>query len=176
MEYDEENQTDEHGEGGARQPQRVQNPLLPSQAERDQHDLTHLPFRSWCAHCVRGCGQTHPHHRVVRDVDAVPEIHVDYCFMGKKQEKAQPILVVRDRDTKMTLSFLVREKGAVDMHVVKRILAFLKELGYDGVKIIVKSDQESPIKAVIDKVMQLREGATVPEHSPVRSSGSSGVI
>ena len=176
MEYDEDNQMGEHEEGGTRQPQRVQNPLLPSQADRDEHELTHLPFRSWCAHCVRGCGQTHPHHRVARDLDAVPELHVDYCFMGKKEEKAQPILVARDRDTKMTLSFLVKEKGAVDMYVVKRIMAFLKELGYEGIKIIIKSDQESPIKAVIDKVMQLREGATVPEHSPVRSSGSNGII
>ena len=176
MEYDEENPVEEQEEGGARQPQRVQNPLLPSQEDRDHHALTHLPFRSWCAHCVRGCGQTHPHHRVVRDSDAVPELHIDYCFMGKKDEKAQPILVARDRDTKMTLSFLVKEKGAMDMYVVKRILAFIKELGHEGSKIIVKSDQESPIKAVIDKVMQLREGATVPEHSPVRSSGSNGII
>ena len=56
------------------------------------------------------------------------------------------------------------------MYVVKRILASIKELGHEGSKIILKSDQESPIKAVIDRVM------TVPEHSPVRSSGSNGII
>ena len=44
----------------------------------------------------------------------------------------------------------------MDMYVVKRILAFVKELGHAGSKIIVKSDQESAIKAVIDKVMRQR--------------------
>ena len=28
-------------------------PIKPSQREIDEHELTHLPFRSWCAHCVR---------------------------------------------------------------------------------------------------------------------------
>ena len=28
-------------------------PVLPSEAEVEQHELTHLPFRSWCRHCVR---------------------------------------------------------------------------------------------------------------------------
>ena len=27
-------------------------PVCPSQVERDLHELTHLPFRSWCTHCV----------------------------------------------------------------------------------------------------------------------------
>ena len=29
-------------------------PKKPSQAEVDTHMTTHLPFRSWCPHCVRG--------------------------------------------------------------------------------------------------------------------------
>ena len=28
-------------------------PVLPCEAEVDQHELTHLPFRNWCRHCVR---------------------------------------------------------------------------------------------------------------------------
>ena len=31
--------------------------VLPSEAEVEQHELTHLPFRSWCRHCVRCQGQ-----------------------------------------------------------------------------------------------------------------------
>ncbi len=26
----------------------------PSQAERDAHEANHLPYRSWCRHCMRG--------------------------------------------------------------------------------------------------------------------------
>ena len=36
-------------------------PVLPSEAEVEQHELTHLPFRSWCRHCVRAKGKESPH-------------------------------------------------------------------------------------------------------------------
>ena len=164
-------------EPGSRVPRKVQDPMPPSQEERKLHELTHLPFRSWCRHCVRGCGQAEPHRRTARDSEAVPEIHMDYCFMGTTRDEAQPILVVRERDTRLTLSFLVREKGASDPYVVRRILAFIKEVGLEAHRIIIKSGQESPIRAVVDKLILAREqGATLPEHSPVRSSGSNGVI
>ena len=40
-------------------------PVLPSEAEVEQHELTHLPFRSWCRHCVRAKGRrTHTMSRV----------------------------------------------------------------------------------------------------------------
>ena len=59
---------------------------------------------------------------------------MDYCFMGKVDEKAQPILVVKERDTRMTCSMLVGEKGALDEHVIKRIISFIKELGFEWAK------------------------------------------
>ena len=102
---------------------------------------------------------------------------MDYCFMGRRQDEVQPILVVRERDTRLTLSFLVREKGASDPYVIRRVLALIREVGLEGERIIIKTDQESPIRAVVDKVILAREkAATFQEHSPVRSSGSTGVI
>ena len=32
------------------------SPDMPTQSERDEHDLTHWPYRSWCKHCVEGRG------------------------------------------------------------------------------------------------------------------------
>ena len=162
-------------EYGTRTPARVRDPKMPSSEEVEQHNLTHLPPRSWCLHCVRGRGEATPHRSADRSNDAVPELHLDYCFMGKKDETAQPILVARDRDTRMTLSFLTKSKGAADEHVISRILSFMKEIGLTG-DVIMKCDQESSIKAVVDKVSEKREGRTIFEHSPVRSSGSNGVI
>ena len=101
---------------------------------------------------------------------------MDYCFLGKEDEDTQPIMVVRERDTKMTMSFLARQKGAADAYVINRTLAFLKELGHVGTKVIIKCDQESSIKAVADKVSGERIGQTIQEHSPVRSSGSNGIV
>ena len=155
----------------------MQDPRVPTQAEVDEHNMTHLPYRSWCTHCVRGRGEAHPHHKSGNEERDVPELHMDYCFMGKVDEKAQPILVVKERDTRMMCSMLVGEKGTADEHVIKRIIAFIKELGYESAKIVLKSDQESSVKSVIDAVIRARRDApTMPEYSPVRSSGSNGVI
>ena len=158
-------------------PKRVQDPKMPSQADVEQHNLTHLPYRSWCNHCIRWRGEATPHRRAVRDEEGVAEVHMDYCFIGTRTEETQPVLVVRERDSRMMLSFLVREKGASDPYVIKRVLAFLTEIGHVGNKLIIKTDQESSIKAVAEKVAAERADAqTIIEHSPVRSSGSNGII
>ena len=94
---------------------------MPTQAEVDEHNMTHLPYRSWCTHCVLGRGEAHPHHKSGDEERDVPELHMDYCFMGKVEEKAQPILVVKERDTRMMCSMLMGEKGTVDEHVIKRV-------------------------------------------------------
>ena len=39
----------------------VRAPGQPTKAEREHHYLTHIPFRSWCQHCVRGRGKS-AHH------------------------------------------------------------------------------------------------------------------
>ena len=45
------------------QPARPGNvPVLPSEAEVEQHELTHLPFRKLCRDCVRAKGKESPHH------------------------------------------------------------------------------------------------------------------
>ena len=46
-------------ECGTRAPKKIHNPTLPTQAEVDEHMLTHVPFRSWCPHCVKGRGGVH---------------------------------------------------------------------------------------------------------------------
>jgi hypothetical protein len=33
---------------------KLMDPKKPSQQEFDEHYLSHLPFRNWCPHCMRG--------------------------------------------------------------------------------------------------------------------------
>ena len=73
----------ERRESGVRAPKRVQDPRVSTQAEVDEHNLTHLPYRSWCTHCVRGRGKAHPHRESGDEERHVPELHVDCCIMGK---------------------------------------------------------------------------------------------
>ena len=52
-------------------------PVLPSDAEVDQHELTHLPSRSWCRHCVRAKGkESTPQRKSGRRVEVRRRPHV----------------------------------------------------------------------------------------------------
>ena len=59
----------------------MMGPELPSQAEVEEHSITHLPFRCWCRHCVRGRGRAADHRTQDRE-DGLLDFHVDYCFLS----------------------------------------------------------------------------------------------
>ena len=42
---------------GERKTSKMNDPKEPTSEERKVHELTHLPFRSWCRHCIRGRGK-----------------------------------------------------------------------------------------------------------------------
>ena len=42
----------------AQTPKQVKQPNRPSEQEVQEHEKTHLPFRDWCEHCVRGRAET----------------------------------------------------------------------------------------------------------------------
>ena len=39
-------------------------PYTPTRAEREAHEATHMPFRSWCWACVQGRSDNPPHRAV----------------------------------------------------------------------------------------------------------------
>ena len=98
-------------ESGSREPRKLQDPKLPSQEEIRAHELTHLPYISWCVHCVRGKGKSMDHRKCEGDEER-REVHLDYCFMrGRDDEKTKCILVAKDKATKMIMSSAVPVKG-----------------------------------------------------------------
>ena len=54
-------------EAGSRVPLKAADPKLPCAEEVETHNLTHLPYRSWCPHCVRGKGKTMDHRKAGRE-------------------------------------------------------------------------------------------------------------
>ena len=98
-------------EAGRRNPVKVQDPQLPSE-EVKCHELTHLPYRSWCSHCVRLKGRAIDHRKQNRD-PKIPEEHVDYCFLGSAADtRPRCILVAKQFGTKYLLASVVPLKGA----------------------------------------------------------------
>ena len=46
--------------------------LTPTLAEREEHERTHIPYRSWCRHCV-AARATNPAHRGRKFANAVED-------------------------------------------------------------------------------------------------------
>ena len=72
----------EHGE--AIVPKQVPEVYTPTKQEIDEHNISHLPFRSWCRHCVEGRSVERGSNSKYADggVGCVPCVHFDYMFMG----------------------------------------------------------------------------------------------
>ena len=83
----------EEVEHGTRDVKKMQDPVKPCQSDIDDHNITHLPYRSWCAQCVMGRGKEMPHCRSAGD-GVLPEIHCDFFFIGEEGEPGETIAVL----------------------------------------------------------------------------------
>ena len=71
----------------------------------------------------------------------------------------------------------VPTKGATGKFGVDRCMDFIDENGDREADIIVKTDQEASIKYLIKDLLGERaDGKTIVEESPVKSSGSNGIV
>ena len=103
-----------------------------------------------------------PHRREAAEkTHELHEFSLDYCFPGDTGGVSPlTVLVVRERRTRMVLGIVVPRKG-VDKPTAKRVVAFIKQLGCEHVDIIVKSDQEPAMKALLREVSQFRSAGGV---------------
>ena len=146
-------------------------PVLPSEAEVEQHEVTHLPFRSWCRHSVRAEDKESPHHE--SSPGGVSKFATDYMFMG---EDGTPITILAGYDglTKAFFANLPPCKGTSHGYAERALAHNVLSTGHQ--KVILQSDQEPSIIDVKQKA-----GAHIPteivyEESPVGDSNANGSI
>lgn len=98
---------DETGEGRA-----VRGPIhpyVPTEKERQEHNRTHYPHRTWCECRVAGRAVAGVHSRNREDSDPnACEFHFDYCFL-KNAVKYEPVV---------TLVGVDKSSNAIVAHVV----------------------------------------------------------
>ena len=63
-----------------------QDPRLPSEQERIEHEMMHLLFRSWSRHCIKGREREENCFKATEEERHVQCIHLDYMFMGDEKE------------------------------------------------------------------------------------------
>ena len=167
--------------------------MSPSKREVEEHEKTHLPYRDWCEHCVSGKGRADNYKRNQAEEEgeelqtAVTTYALDYMWLGENAERVEvedgvsssigrPILVGADRKTKGLAANRTEKKGAGCGWIVKRVCEDIREAGYGGSRIRLKTDQEAAIKEVQSKVIEARSAETAPAHSKVGESKSNSFV
>ena len=177
LEEDQEDQEAElHEEECAQEAKHIIPPPKPTPEMVESHNVSHLPFRSWCPHCVRGRGKSYPHRKVDHSQDGSdPVLSLDYGFFGAPGElpadavggSRMPVLVCRDRQSKALFTHLVPAKGVEHFYPEEALLRDIKFLGYS--KVTLKSDQEPSIVALANAVKNSLSGKGIQcqiENSP----------
>ena len=99
------------------------DPGMPTAQQRKTHNQTHMPFRSWCRHCVQGRGRDIYHGRV-HDKSRVPRICMDFMFSterGATQDREEAdqateciaILVLKDEMFESVWAYPMESKSMI---------------------------------------------------------------
>ena len=139
-------------------------PKVPSAAEVAAHCLTHLPYRSWCPHCVASRRPNTKHRSSSESQRADPLLVADYCFVRDTDDsECVTVLVARLYPSRAMLATVVDTKGP-DATAVARLARFIRDTGYS--KVIYKSDQEKSIIALFEEALKVssREGVLFNPH------------
>ena len=162
----------------------IKVPNVVSDAVREKHEETCIPFRSWCKYCVDGKKQEDPHWRknqeedgAVTDPAAPAKIQFDHPFpsVDEQEDEEEPgitVLTGWDHKRKALLAIYARVKGGADAYQVDGVKHFVQENGHAN--IIAMTDPEPSTVNLAERVAAERAHDTILRASPVRSKGSLG--
>ena len=151
------------------------DPGNPTEAEREDHCTTHMPYRSWCPICVKAKGKEEPHRSQAKKEKSIkPTVSFDYKSFGQEEDiddKATAI-VGKDDKSKIVFAHICLQKGSSDKWVVKKILDDLDRLGYTDM--ILKSDGEPAILQLLEELKGQRSHPTLLQHPPAYDPQANG--
>ena len=174
------------GEGGGPEhaedavvPKPAPSPCSPTRAERESHEATHLPYRSWCSICVQGRADN-PHRRrappSADDERRLPEVHIDYAFLRRADsDDLAKLVILKALPSRAMRAWVVPSKGVVDGSTAERVYKGIREMGIRA-PCIIKCDGEPAVEALREEVMNRMGEGAVPQNPPVGESQSNGVI
>ena len=147
--------------------------VLPTDKERDEHEVTHATFRSWCEACVAGRATEDSHKRSATQ-PSVPLVALDYGFLGRDTDvDLATILVLIQRPHGAVGACQVLRKGP-EPYAIDCVLAYLDTWGLR--EVLLKADNEPAIQALVDAVRVRRGERTMVENSPKFSHQSHGAV
>ena len=146
--------------GEARKPTAVRKAMEPTEEERRNHQIGHLPFRVWCVPCVKGRKKDKQHRRTKTGESedrAVHSMHWDFFFIGdedftsakeesgKTSQPSHPCVVMKERETRILFSYLLPGRGADFEWPTKQLRSDIETMGLKDLPVIFKGDQAKAI-------------------------------
>ena len=133
----------------------------PSERERSLHELTHLPFRDWCPHCVATRSKADHQASIADPQDAAdrdrPTIQLDFFFSEKREDKRNAVLLMIDSWTRFcSVEPMARRTGKA---VGEALTRFIGTLGYVGT-VEICADNELMAGVELCKTVRGRQGFT----------------
>ena len=122
-------------------------PRTPTKAERQEHDVSHVPYRTWCRFCVMGRGLERRHLTQSGDRDSDrPRVFADHGYLSGD---STPLLVAKDRRTGMTFAAAVSMKGGGDPHAASLLAKWIDGLGCQEVTVRTDGSPASVSSSVV---------------------------
>lgn len=152
-------------------------PTAPTEAERQLHNLTHLPYRTWCNHCFKGKGKEQHHLKLA---SRSPTVQLDYHFLAQPKRQLGPneapnesnttyltVLCAHDSASGLGLEVVVERKGLCKTAEAE-LTKFLVETGRSNSTLL--GDNETALIAQMTRLIKnLGTSATyrlTPNFSP----------
>ena len=152
-------------------------PHEPSEFEKQEHNLTHIPFQPWCTSCVKGKAQAEPHKRTERIIEdsELPVIQCDYLMLKDVAGTGElKVLSMYVTTFGYGMSTVVETKGPTDMFATMWAVKMLNFLVLSD--IILQCDPEPSLIKWAESVKSKRTERTVIRSSPRRSHQSNGRV
>ena len=153
----------------------ARDPGDPTAEEREDHCVTHIPYRSWCPVCVKAKGRESAHHSIPGERSCKPVVSFDYKTFGQEgdyDDKAT-VIVSKDDKTKIISSHVCLSKGVSDVWVIERILEDIARLGHTDV--MLKGDGEPALMQVLQEVKEQRKQPTTVQGPPAYDPQANGM-
>lgn len=148
-----------------RQPVAQSRPEEPSQAEVENHSLTHEPFKSWCSLCnqyrARQDQHVASHHE--SSGHSVVSFVFGFCSRMDGETDKQTCLFVHDRATKMMAAIPTPQKrGKHLQHLTIEVTRFIVHTQHR--ETAIRTDRETSVRALADAVRRTCRSLDIVVH------------
>ncbi len=156
----------------------IKAPQQPTEQERKEHTLTHLPSRSWCSICVESKGRANNHPQ--QKTSKLPVVQCDFAYIkGIHDKQVIPVLTAIDVETGMSMAIMVQDKQKQFTYLTQCLQTFLTECGRKQAILaptILQSDQEEYLVSLLKTTARTSGSNISVRKSPAYSSQSQGSI